>query len=73
MTLHTTTIIGEVGNWTSEGCETEEVSEDVVRCLCNHLTNFACLVVSLAAVSSTHTANLGEYPSITIVPHRYKY
>lgn len=34
------------GNWTSEGCVTVNVSNDVVTCQCNHLTNFAILVVS---------------------------
>ena len=35
------------GNWTSEGCETESADDPgVITCRCNHLTNFACLVVS---------------------------
>ena len=33
------------GNWTTEGCETEDLENRTVRCRCNHLTNFACLVV----------------------------
>ena len=35
--------------WTTEGCVTDlsEVNESVVTCNCNHLTNFAILVVSL--------------------------
>ena len=34
-------------DWTSDGCDTGFVSDDgIVNCSCNHLTNFACLVVS---------------------------
>ena len=34
--------------WTTNGCVTDlaEVNESVVTCYCNHLTNFAILVVS---------------------------
>ena len=37
--------------WTTEGCETTEVNESVVICNCNHLTNFAVLVVSIPYMS----------------------
>ena len=33
--------------WTTEGCQTA-VNGDVVTCTCNHLTNFAILVVSIS-------------------------
>ena len=35
--------------WTTDGCVTDlaEVNEGVVTCNCNHLTNFAILVVSI--------------------------
>ena len=36
--------------WTTEGCVTAEVNESVVTCNCNHLTNFAILVVSIHSV-----------------------
>ena len=36
--------------WTTEGCETAEVNGDAVTCHCNHLTNFAILVVSILRV-----------------------
>ena len=41
-----------VAEWTTEGCETDlaEVDEGVVTCNCNHLTNFAVLVVSIPSV-----------------------
>jgi len=32
--------------WSTEACQTA-VSKDVVNCTCNHLTNFAVLVVSI--------------------------
>ena len=34
----------DVFRWTTEGCTTE-VNDDVITCTCNHLTNFAALVV----------------------------
>ena len=39
----------ERGNWTEEGCRVEEVDDEtgLITCECNHLTNFAILVVSL--------------------------
>ena len=40
--------IGGLGNWTTEGCNTTLDRESgVVVCMCNHLTNFATLVVSV--------------------------
>ena len=37
-----------ISEWTTDGCVTDlaEVNESVVTCYCNHLTNFAILVVS---------------------------
>ena len=37
------------GNWTSTGCTLSNVNNEsgVFTCACNHLTNFAVLVVSL--------------------------
>ena len=38
---------GNRGNWTTEGCNTiVDKSGRLVTCVCNHLTNFAVLVVS---------------------------
>ena len=35
-----------LNDWTTEGCTTRESSDqDVILCSCNHLTNFALLVV----------------------------
>ena len=38
--------------WTTDGCMTDlaEVNEGLVTCYCNHLTNFAVLVVSNSCV-----------------------
>ena len=33
-------------DWTSEGCATNVSEDGIVTCSCNHLTNFAVLVVS---------------------------
>ena len=39
-------LLGGHGNWTSEGCQAVDSNDDnTVRCHCNHLTNFAILVV----------------------------
>ena len=40
--------VGGNGNWSSYGCSLVSFnsSTNVVKCECNHLTNFACLVVS---------------------------
>ena len=48
--LHSLT--GGRGNWTTEGCVTtiavlDDDGSTVINCLCNHLTNFACLVVRI--------------------------
>ena len=40
-------LAGGQGNWTQEGCVTEVIEPDVVLCRCNHLTNFAILVVRM--------------------------
>ena len=38
---------GNRGNWTTEGCARIAVTEDgMVTCRCDHLTNFAVLIVS---------------------------
>ena len=43
--MHADTVGGR-GNWTSEGCvAVYSESNDTVQCHCNHLTNFAILVV----------------------------
>ena len=44
-------IIGGIGNWTNRGCTTivDSVS-GIIQCTCNHLTNFAALVVSMHPV-----------------------
>ena len=41
-----------VTEWMTDGCETDlaEMDEGVVTCNCNHLTNFAILVVSIPSV-----------------------
>ena len=38
-------ILGGRGNWTTDGCELTGIDDNVVTCQCNHLTNFAVLVV----------------------------
>ncbi|XP_003385399.2 PREDICTED: adhesion G-protein coupled receptor G2-like [Amphimedon queenslandica] len=35
---------GGKGNWTLAGCTTYVINTSFVTCVCNHLTNFACLV-----------------------------
>ena len=35
------------GNWSTDGCKLVSYSNNFVTCHCDHLTNFACLVVSL--------------------------
>ena len=50
--VHNTSMLLCVTEWTTDGCETDlaEVDEGVVTCSCNHLTNFAILVVSIPSV-----------------------
>ena len=33
------------GEWSSDGCSYQGITDDVVTCLCTHLTNFAILMV----------------------------
>ena len=40
------TFAGGRGNWSVRGCTTIVINDSYVTCICNHLTNFACLVVS---------------------------
>ena len=35
------------GDWSPEGCRNESVADGVVRCLCDHLTSFAVIVVRI--------------------------
>ena len=39
--------LGGSGNWSTSGCNTVMDANYSVRCYCDHLTNFACLVVRL--------------------------
>ena len=49
------------GNWTSKGCSNQtDGSGGNVTCSCNHLTNFAVLMVSSAAALSTQIFTLLE-------------
>ena len=49
---HVALIAGR-GNWSAEGCTASSVDNrtGLITCACNHLTNFAILVVSLHTVS----------------------
>ena len=39
-------LINGTGNWSTDGCTTEEANDlNSIMCHCNHLTNFALLVV----------------------------
>ena len=40
-------------DWTTEGCTTIVGEDGVVTCNCNHLTNFAVLVVMLHKLTTT--------------------
>ena len=34
------------GAWSKDGCEVQHIVDDVIVCACNHLTNFAVMMVS---------------------------
>ncbi|PIK57264.1 putative G-protein coupled receptor [Apostichopus japonicus] len=60
------------GHWSSEGCETYDVSKDVVTCHCFHLTNLSVLVhestnVALQLISKIGCALSMIGLSITII------
>ena len=61
-----------VTEWTTEGCETDlaEVDEGVVTCNCNHLTNFAILVVSIPSVCVCVCVCKSELPMGSIAAHQ---
>ena len=48
--FHIHSLLDGNGDWNTDGCTltTFNESTNVVGCQCNHLTNFACLVVSTA-------------------------
>lgn len=48
-------IIGGRGDWTTEGCTILQSLESMVECSCNHLTNFAILVVGVNIDKSKYT------------------
>ncbi len=45
--------VGSRGNWTTSGCKLESDNNGVITCSCNHLTNFAVLLVSNRTVQAT--------------------
>ena len=45
------------GSWSFEGCKLQKGSSQLITCLCNHLTNFAVLMVS-----SSYFLNLSNPP-----------
>ena len=52
------------GNWTNSGCSTNGPSSDgIVKCSCNHLANFALLVVSTVAYSIAQKKNFVFVPT----------
>ena len=50
VSVHIAAAVGGNGNWSSYGCSLVSFnsSTNVVKCECNHLTNFACLVVRIS-------------------------
>ena len=38
--------IPTAGGWSTEGCSLQGIVNDTIICECNHMTNFAALVVS---------------------------
>lgn len=49
--------MGSAGSWSREGCETEH-QEGTVRCLCNHLTYFAVLLIQAQNLSESELQSL---------------
>ena len=45
-------------DWTRKGCRTSVSQSGTVTCTCNHLTNFAVLVVSHVSVASKMKVNI---------------
>ena len=43
-----------IGDWDEAGCELESAGSDGITCYCNHLTNFAVLVVRKLNLSPMH-------------------
>ena len=41
------------GGWSTKGCIKTEVKDGLVVCECNHLTNFAILLVSIVLLIKT--------------------
>ncbi|XP_015147820.2 adhesion G-protein coupled receptor G5 [Gallus gallus] len=48
---------GSAGNWSREGCETQH-QKGIVRCLCNHLTYFAVLLIQAHDLSESELQSL---------------
>ncbi|XP_021263718.1 adhesion G-protein coupled receptor G5 isoform X2 [Numida meleagris] len=49
--------VGSTGNWSREGCETQH-QKGTVRCLCNHLTYFAVLLIQAQNLSESELQSL---------------
>ena len=43
---HLPLFIPTSGGWSTEGCSLQGIVNDTIICECNHMTNFAALVVS---------------------------
>ena len=43
---HLSLFIPTSGGWSTEGCSLQGIVNDTIICECNHMTNFAALVVS---------------------------
>ena len=58
------------GNWTNSGCSTSGPSSDgIITCSCNHLANFALLVVSTVACICSIANHLVIGPSCRALSH----
>ncbi|XP_059158431.1 adhesion G-protein coupled receptor G2-like [Physella acuta] len=57
---------GELGQWSTEGCELVSSSENKTICACNHLTNFGLLMDIYEVKASISEAHLERLSIITI-------
>ena len=57
-------IAGYFGDWSTRGCVEVNETKDIVMCECDHLTNFAILLVSMDHSCGCHSNILASYPAI---------
>ena len=56
-----------LGNWVEDGCELVSLVPGEATCACNHLTNFACLVVRNSTAVATEPVAVKPVGTLSLI------